>query len=216
MAKAQAAMEFLMTYGWVIALVLLVIGTLNYFGVFSIQGLLPEKCKLGPGLVCVDYYLSNEGATLIVQNALGKEVTFTSVSLSLKSDPTPICAAQFRIPAVSGTRATLPCKGTIPVKGFNKETFIPTITFVMSDEEFSITGKLYARTQTADVAPAQMAFAYQAVMEKQQVACTPKAQAEDPSTMCKDGIDNDCDGSVDCADPDCKESSACTAALSSG
>ncbi|MFP4118604.1 MAG: hypothetical protein ACLFTH_00960 [Candidatus Woesearchaeota archaeon] len=41
--KGQAAMEFLMTYGWAILVVLLAIGALAYFGVLSPQKLLPER-----------------------------------------------------------------------------------------------------------------------------------------------------------------------------
>ena len=43
MKKAQAAMEFLMTYGWAIIIVLAAIGALAYFGVLSPQKLLPDR-----------------------------------------------------------------------------------------------------------------------------------------------------------------------------
>jgi hypothetical protein len=43
MKKGQAAMEFLMTYGWAILVVLAAIGALAYFGVLSPGNLLPEK-----------------------------------------------------------------------------------------------------------------------------------------------------------------------------
>jgi len=39
-------MEFLMTYGWAILVVLVVIGALAYFGVLSPATLLPEKCTV--------------------------------------------------------------------------------------------------------------------------------------------------------------------------
>ncbi|PLW79434.1 hypothetical protein C0585_07850 [Candidatus Woesearchaeota archaeon] len=41
--KGQAAMEFLMTYGWAILVVLAAIGALAYFGVLSPDKLVPEK-----------------------------------------------------------------------------------------------------------------------------------------------------------------------------
>ena len=41
--KGQAAMEFLMTYGWAILVVLAAIGALAYFGVLSPDNLLPER-----------------------------------------------------------------------------------------------------------------------------------------------------------------------------
>jgi hypothetical protein len=53
--KAQAAMEFLMTYGWAILVVLVVIGSLAYFGVLSPTALLPEKCFMPIGLSCTQH-----------------------------------------------------------------------------------------------------------------------------------------------------------------
>ena len=47
--RAQAAMEFLMTYGWAILVVLAAIGALAYFGVLSPDRFLPEKCTLPSG-----------------------------------------------------------------------------------------------------------------------------------------------------------------------
>ena len=47
--KAQAAMEFLMTYGWAILVVLVVIGALAYFGVLNPRNLVPNSCKMTAG-----------------------------------------------------------------------------------------------------------------------------------------------------------------------
>jgi hypothetical protein len=48
--KSQAAMEFLMTYGWAILVVLAAIAALAYFGVLSPGKFIPEKCMLSPGI----------------------------------------------------------------------------------------------------------------------------------------------------------------------
>jgi len=50
--RAQAAMEFLMTYGWAILVVLAAIGALAYFGVLSPGNLLPHKCEFS---ACLSY-----------------------------------------------------------------------------------------------------------------------------------------------------------------
>lgn len=42
--RAQAALEFLMTYGWAILVVLAAIGALAYFGVLSPSNFVPERC----------------------------------------------------------------------------------------------------------------------------------------------------------------------------
>ncbi len=51
--KGQAAMEFIMTYGWAILAVTVVIGALVYFGVFSPTNLLPEQCQFPSELSCL-------------------------------------------------------------------------------------------------------------------------------------------------------------------
>ena len=52
--KGQAAMEFLMTYGWAIVVVLAAIGALAYFGVLSPQKLLPDRTTFTAPLPNVD------------------------------------------------------------------------------------------------------------------------------------------------------------------
>ena len=79
--KAQAAMEFLMTYGWAILVVLFAIGALAYFGVLSPARFLPASCTLMPGLGCSNFKVDATGATLIVQNGMGQDLTSFIVSM---------------------------------------------------------------------------------------------------------------------------------------
>src|SRR3990170_3053196 len=72
--RAQAAMEFLMTYGWAILVVLIVIGALAYFGVLDPSKLLPEKGGFPTGLHCDDYFVSTTGINLTIQNGIGKDI----------------------------------------------------------------------------------------------------------------------------------------------
>ena len=46
--KSQAAMEFLMTYGWALLIVIIVIAALVFFGLLNPDNLLPDKADLGP------------------------------------------------------------------------------------------------------------------------------------------------------------------------
>jgi hypothetical protein len=48
--KAQAAMEFLMTYGWAILIVLIALGAMFYLGVFSPK--VPEMCSIDSPFLC--------------------------------------------------------------------------------------------------------------------------------------------------------------------
>ena len=76
--KAQAALEFLMTYGWAILVVLVSIGALAYFGVLSPEKFLPAKCTLQSGITCLDHKAVGTGATpsitLYLQNSLGNDI----------------------------------------------------------------------------------------------------------------------------------------------
>lgn len=85
MKKAQAAMEFLMTYGWAILVVLVAIGALAYFGVLSPEKFLPEKCVIatGSGLFCDDYAADSTAnqITLRIKNILTETVTLTAVDV---------------------------------------------------------------------------------------------------------------------------------------
>jgi len=49
--RAQAAMEFLMTYGWALLVVLIVIGALAFFGLLNPNRFLPDKVEMGSGFV---------------------------------------------------------------------------------------------------------------------------------------------------------------------
>ncbi len=66
--RAQAAMEFLMTYGWAILVVLVIIGALAFFGVLSPDSLMPEKCSLPLQLACKDFSVTDgpTGDTFII------------------------------------------------------------------------------------------------------------------------------------------------------
>ncbi len=72
--KAQAAMEFLMTYGWAILVVLVVIGALAYFGVLSPSTLLPEKCTFPVSVNCVDHSVTNDYVSLVLLNGAGRDM----------------------------------------------------------------------------------------------------------------------------------------------
>lgn len=80
--KGQAAMEFLMTYGWAILVVLVAIGALAYFGVLNPSQFLPSSCTLAPGMGCDDFKISATSADLVLRNGLGDSLTAVDVAIS--------------------------------------------------------------------------------------------------------------------------------------
>jgi len=79
--KGQAAMEFLMTYGWAILVVLVAIGALAYFGVLNPSSFLPSSCTMAPGIGCDDYKVATGTAQLILRNGIGNDLSSVKVSL---------------------------------------------------------------------------------------------------------------------------------------
>src|SRR3989344_2105316 len=86
--KGQAAMEFLMTYGWAILVVLIAIGALVYFGVLSPERFIQDNCTLTPPLSCSqlgDFVATATAASNVkfqVQNGAGSTVTVNQITLT--------------------------------------------------------------------------------------------------------------------------------------
>ncbi len=72
--KGQAAMEFLMTYGWAILAAVIAIGVLAYFGVFS-----PGKYITGNAIVNPPFYID-------AANAKESYGSYGGVQFSLKNN----------------------------------------------------------------------------------------------------------------------------------
>lgn len=79
--KAQAAMEFLMTYGWAILAAIIAIGVLAYFGVFSPGKYLPEACTLTSPLGCADHQFLVGSVKMQIQNGAGESITISQVEV---------------------------------------------------------------------------------------------------------------------------------------
>ena len=80
--SSQAALEFLMTYGWAILVVIAAIGVLAYFGVLSPDQFLPRKCILPAVLACLDYTVENYKIVLVLQNTQGETIIIDKVTVS--------------------------------------------------------------------------------------------------------------------------------------
>ena len=74
--RAQAAMEFLMTYGWALLVVLIAIAALAFFGVLSPGRFLPSNCNIGIGFACSDFKVSklDLDIDIYVQNGIGSNL----------------------------------------------------------------------------------------------------------------------------------------------
>ena len=133
--KGQAAMEFLMTYGWAILVVLIAIGALAYFGVLNPSRFLPASCTLMPGLSCDSFKVTSTSMVMVVRNGLGDDLSNVTFS-------TPSCAAAAVATLNDGASATFTqvCSGAAMTATRFKEDV--TISYSQDGIDHTRTGQL--------------------------------------------------------------------------
>jgi len=72
--RGQAAVEFLITYGWAIMAAMIVIGALAYFGMTNPAASLPDKCTFSNGFDCKDYQINSTALKVMIINTGGETV----------------------------------------------------------------------------------------------------------------------------------------------
>jgi len=146
--KAQAAMEFLMTYGWAILVVLVAVGALAYFGVLNPGRFLPSSCTIGPGLACGEFKVSSNGSNnvdIYVRNGLGKNIQ--SVSMSLASNAGGSCTGTVTPNNITDGNQDLFTFTCADAASANTgDRFKATITF-----SYTAAGESLSHTMTGDI-----------------------------------------------------------------
>ncbi len=95
--RGQAAMEFLMTYGWALLVVLVAIGALAFFGVLNPGQFLPSTCTITPGIACNDFKVAEGGTPITgtvdlrLQNGFGDSLTTVTVDIDIGQDGANDC-----------------------------------------------------------------------------------------------------------------------------
>ena len=117
--KSQAAMEFLMTYGWAILAAIIAIGVLAYFGVFNPSRLAGSTAVLNAPLNIPSggFNIVNNGAdcggndciSIQATQNVGQSITVSAATITLTSGAAGICADTTALPSgwQSGTSQTL-------------------------------------------------------------------------------------------------------------
>ena len=99
MKKSQAAFEFLITYGWALLMIMVIIAALAYFGVFNPKKILPARCTFSPEINCIDYNIAygtdgTDGSVkLKLKNSIGDSVIIDSIAMSSDSEVKLVCVS---------------------------------------------------------------------------------------------------------------------------
>lgn len=80
MKRGQGAMEFLMTYGWAILVILIVLGALFYLGIFDFET--PNSCNLEAPFICKDIQIKENGVVVSIGSKHIQSGTVTSITVN--------------------------------------------------------------------------------------------------------------------------------------
>ncbi len=147
--KGQSALEFLMTYGWAILIILVMIAALVYFGVFNPSRLTPERCTAVPGFGCNDYQMVSTGAaSFLIANAKGDSITLTSTTaFSMNSTTggcinTAVTSTAWASDEVKTVTFPTSCSNVITAARGDKQKVVVTFTYTPKGGSFAKTGSL--------------------------------------------------------------------------
>lgn len=129
--KAQAALEFIMAYGWAILVVLIGVAALGYSGVLSPDKFLPSKCVLPSGIACLDYKVESYRVILVLQNALGETITIDNVTVSANEQQ---CSDNQRISLYNNEKAIITITGCSNGAEGQKFNGFVTVLYTVEDK----------------------------------------------------------------------------------
>jgi len=89
--KAQSAMEYLVTYGWAILIIGIVISTLYALGIFSLKNYVNTFCVFPADFSCLNSYLFPNGNFIInIVQSTSTPINITSIACSTNMIPSNI------------------------------------------------------------------------------------------------------------------------------
>jgi hypothetical protein len=129
--KGQTALEYLITYGWAILVILVVLAVLWYYGVFNPAKWSGESVSEGSAFKVVDKKLSGTTLTLILGDKTGAQTTLASIAVSGDvSTAAPFAVTQVISAGGQSTEIAVtpvaPPTGTISAGSFYKFTVTTT------------------------------------------------------------------------------------------
>ena len=124
MKKGQAALEFLMTYGWAILVVLAAIAALAYFGILNPGKFTPDTCIASSGLGCLGKPLiSTDTVDISFGSGLGYDVNLVGTNASNNLGCTSIAICPL------GNTSCLPTDVTLLKDGSGATVHLSNCTF---------------------------------------------------------------------------------------
>jgi hypothetical protein len=136
--RGQAAMEYLMTYGWALIVLTVVIGVLFSMGVFNPQNYMSEECSFQPSLPCRGTSLTEDGAlTIVLANGLGYDIKNVYITVDGENSN----SADIN----KGEENTFKIELNENYKPYDVHKFKPVITYEIEGETYTMSGTVTVR-----------------------------------------------------------------------
>ena len=88
-SKSQSALEYMMTYGWAIFIIVIVVITLYYLGIFNPSANITVGYSGFAGMpILSQTCLENIGLFVVIGNSEGNLITITSINMTLQNGST--------------------------------------------------------------------------------------------------------------------------------
>ncbi|MFA5091717.1 MAG: hypothetical protein WC483_03955 [Candidatus Paceibacterota bacterium] len=131
--RGQAAVEYLMTYGWVVLALVIVIGVLFSTGIFSPNYMTTEECNFGNNLKCTATLFNEGGHTKIIMNVFNGfpyKVRVTEVALATQDGRQQFVGFEGGINISSGENVSFRADLTPPLPEGSAKRFVGNLTYV--------------------------------------------------------------------------------------
>ena len=141
MRKGQTALEYLITYGWAILVILVVLAVLWYYGIFNPSGYAGEQVKEGTAFQVLAYQLHKDRLDLALGNKLGVNLNVTDIVLT--GDAVGTNSTDLGVSVNAGSNATMsaPVTSGIATTANAGQTMSITATITYDDLKTGLTGK---------------------------------------------------------------------------
>ena len=87
MKRGQAAVEFLVTYGWAILIILIAVSVLGYFDFLNPDRYTSQYCDTGPQIVCIEHFMDTGGTySLVLRNNHNVDIRIDEITVIVDED----------------------------------------------------------------------------------------------------------------------------------
>ncbi len=142
--KAQISMEFLMTYGWALLIILVAIAAISYYGVTNPEKFIPESCTMPTGIMCLAHRVQTTETLLVLRNNMGEDITISAIAMAGCTTET------FTTYLLNGAKANFTIDAC--TNGVVGKKYKSTITITYTDEEgiaHQKAGELVSRVESS-------------------------------------------------------------------